>query len=172
MSEEKVTIRVAAKALNVSTKTIHRWLANGTLTRIKEGPRTYIAMDEIRTLRQRHKEDNKKDDSDIFNIFGQGQDIVPIKREHYEGLLTRLGQLENEKSYLLEYKEGLEQKDKELVETKANLAIKNKELLEIKSKMENSNDDVKNKSEELEKLKEKIEHYESRSLWQRIFNKF
>ena len=50
-SEEKVTVKVAAKALNVSDKTIYRYIKNGRLSKIKEGRRVYILMSEIRTLR-------------------------------------------------------------------------------------------------------------------------
>ena len=49
--EEKVTIRVAAKTLNLSKGKIITYLNQGILTRLKEGDQIYIPMDEIRALR-------------------------------------------------------------------------------------------------------------------------
>ena len=50
-TEEKVTIRVAAKTLNLSKGQIITYLNQGILTRLKEGDQIYILMDEIRALR-------------------------------------------------------------------------------------------------------------------------
>jgi hypothetical protein len=49
--KEKVTIRVAAKTLNLSKGKIITYLNQGILTRLKEGDQIYIPMDEIRALR-------------------------------------------------------------------------------------------------------------------------
>lgn len=49
--KEKVTIRVAAKTLNLSKGQIITYLNQGILTRLKEGDQIYILMDEIRALR-------------------------------------------------------------------------------------------------------------------------
>jgi hypothetical protein len=46
--KEKVTIRVAAKTLNLSKGKIITYLNQGILTRLKEGDRIYILMDELR----------------------------------------------------------------------------------------------------------------------------
>ena len=48
--KEKVTIPVAARTLGVSKGTIITHLNKGLLTRIKEGGRIYVSMDEVRTL--------------------------------------------------------------------------------------------------------------------------
>lgn len=119
MQDEKVTIQVAAKAIGVTPKTIHQWLRKGTLSKVKEGNRTYILMDEIRALRQ-DKVTNQKSEvitSEVKQeqVTNQGYNMVPIKREHYEGLLTKLGQLEANQQLLLEYKEGLQKKDKDIL---------------------------------------------------------
>ena len=153
MSQEKVNIQVAAKALNVTTKTIHRYLANGTLTRIKEAGRTYIPMDEIRAIRQRQEETVKSDVSDILEFTGQSKTIVPVERAHYEALLTRLGQLETEKQHLLEYKEDLQRKDKELAETRADLVEAEKILAAKNQAMEQAGQRIKELQEEVERLK-------------------
>ena len=48
--KEKVTIQVAARALGVSKGTIITYHNKGLLTRIKEGGRIYLSMDEVRTF--------------------------------------------------------------------------------------------------------------------------
>lgn len=137
MQDEKVTIQVAAKALSVTPKTIHQWLRNGTLTRVKEGNRTYILMDEMRALRQERVTNPKSEvitsEAKIEQVTNQGDDIVPIKRAHYEGLLTRLGQLEANQQLLLEYKEGLQGKDKALEQAKENINAQAQELAEARA---------------------------------------
>ena len=137
MQDEKVTIQVASKALNVTPKTVHQWLRTGTLTRVKDGNRTYILMDEVRALRQT-RVTNKK--SEVITSEGknepgnnQGYDMVPIKREHYEGLLTRLGQLEANQQLLLEYKGNIEQRDKALEQAKGNISAQAQELAEARA---------------------------------------
>ena len=50
-TKEKVTIRVAAKTLNLSKGQIITYLNQGILTRLKEGDQIYILMNEIRALR-------------------------------------------------------------------------------------------------------------------------
>ena len=132
MQDEKVTIQVAAKALNVTPKTVHQWLRTGTLTRVKDGNRTYILMDEVRALRQ-NRVTNPKGEVITFEtkneqVTNQGYDMVPIKREHYEGLLTRLGQLEANQQLLLEYKAGIEYRDKALEQAKGNISAQAQEL--------------------------------------------
>lgn len=132
MQDEKVTIQVASKALNVTPKTVHQWLRTGTLTRVKDGNRTYILMDDVRALRQTRVTNQKSEviTSEGKNESGnnQGYDMVPIKREHYEGLLTRLGQLEANQQLLLEYRAGIESRDKALEQAKGNISAQAQEL--------------------------------------------
>lgn len=134
MQDEKVTIQVAAKALNVTPKTVHQWLRTGTLTRVKDGNRTYILMDEVRALRQIRVTNPKSEvitsEGKIEQVTNQGCDMVPIKREHYEGLLIRLGQLEANQQLLLEYRAGIESRDKALEQAKETLTQKEQELSE------------------------------------------
>jgi DNA-binding transcriptional MerR regulator len=173
MSEEKVNVQVAAKALGVTTKTIHRWLTNGTLTKIKEGGRTFISMDEIRTLLQRQEETQKSDVSNFFDFSGQDKTVVPVERSHYEGLLTRLGQLEAKQELLLEYKEGLERKDKELSETKDTLARANNELQKFIRYKQDSEQKAKVLLEQQAKIDRLQEENERLKLpfWRRLFRK-
>ena len=132
MQDEKVTIQVASKALNVTQKTIHQWLRTGTLTRVKEGNRTYILMDEVRALRQNRVTNPKSEvitsENKIELSNNLGNNMVPIDREHYEGLLIRLGQLETNQQLLLEYKAGIEYRDKALEQAKGNISAQAQEL--------------------------------------------
>lgn len=140
-SQEKVTINLAAKVLNVDRRTIYRWMDKGVLSKIKEGKKTYILMDEVRTLRDKSATDDKS--HNVSQFRGTNKDTVTVDRSHYEALLIRLGQLEVKEKNLLEYKTGLEEKDKELKITR----------------------------ERKEKLEDEMERIRSRSLWQRMFNK-
>ena len=138
-SEEKLTIQSAAKVLGVSRGTVVHYLNNGKLTRLKEGSKVYILMDEIKALL-----DGKEDKIVITQVArsadtseatakakiaseGDGTTFV-LDREHYEELLTRVGQLELEKQNLLVYK-------KSMVETKAAISDKEKQLQRVEAKL-------------------------------------
>ena len=138
-SEEKITIQAAARALGVSRGTVVHYLNNGKLTRLKEGSKVYILMDEIRALL------DGKEDKSVTTPVGISADIteattkaeiasgsdgttVVVDREHYEELLTRLGQLELEKQNLLVYKNSM-------VETKAAINDKERQLQQVKAKL-------------------------------------
>lgn len=141
---EKASITVAAKALGVSAKTIQRWVKSGKIQSIREDNRIFIPVDEIRARLQEKKagvEDIVQDKKeDVQTTIGQTEDknvdVIPITRTHYEGLLTRLGQLEASQQLLLEYKAGLEAKDKELAETRSALQTRERELADIRSENE------------------------------------
>lgn len=128
---ERVTIPLAAKALKVSTKTVQRYIEKGQLSKIKEGTRVYVPMDEIRALLSGHPKIDK-------SPHVHEKDRVTVDRTHYDSLLVRLGQLEANQQLLLEYRQGIEkkelalaEKDRELAEAKAVLEQREKELAEI-----------------------------------------
>ncbi len=94
-------------------------------------------MEEIRALRDR------KTEPDVTSPPGAptGSDgtTATIDREHYEELLSRLGQLELEKHQLQEYKNtmvdtkaALNDREKDLQEAKAKLLMMEEELRRIK----------------------------------------
>lgn len=126
MQDEKVTVQVAAKALDVTPKTIHQWLKSGTLSRVKEGNRTYILMDEVRTLREKRLVTSEGQVIKKEGSLTPGNNLVTVNREHYDGLLVRLGQLEAKQELLLEYKAGIEAKDRAIAEAEQLLKEKNK----------------------------------------------
>ncbi len=171
--KEKVNVQVASKALKVSTKTVQRWIKEGKISSIKEGNRVFIPTDDIRTIIQ-EKQDKEQDIHLNKNSHvqtqrtekGQNEDIVQVNRNHYEGLLTRLGQLEAKQELLLEYKTGLEVKDKELVEAK--------KLLQEKDKvMEKAGAEIQRLRAEAQKAKDLEAEVNRLRLpwWKRIFSR-
>ncbi|MEW5804930.1 MAG: helix-turn-helix domain-containing protein [bacterium] len=131
MEQEKTTIQAAAKALGVTTKTIQRYLSNGTLSKIKDGNRTYILIDEIRTLRQGQAEGQKN--SVRTEHKDRDSDTITIKLTEYKGLLQEVGHykglIEGQTRNLLEYKGTIEAKEQELT-------AKDKALAEIRAEAE------------------------------------
>jgi len=134
MEQEKTTIQAAAKALGVTTKTIQRYLLNGTLSKIKEGTRTYIPIDEVRTLRQGQEVGTKKDVQ--TNHRDRDSNTITLKLAEYKELLQELGhykgQIEGQTRHLLEYKANIEAKDKELATVKSALATNTEEIEKAK----------------------------------------
>ena len=159
--EEKITIQSAAKVLGVSKGTVIHYLNNGKLTRLKEGSKVYILMDEIRALL-----DGKKDKdvtapvdktahiskaASAAEIASESDGItVTVDRVHYEELLTRLGQLELEKKNLLVYKNSM-------VETKAAIYEKEQQLEQVKAK--------------LLMMEEELRRIKKMGWWKRIFGR-
>ena len=131
MSQEKCTIQAAAKALGVTQKTIYRYLSNGTLSRIREGARTYILVDEVRTLRMKLSETQEK--GVITDVGHTDSDIITIKLSVYNDLMKKLGQAEGQEKYLLEYKADSERKAQELATVKGVLDANSAELDQAKT---------------------------------------
>ena len=140
MTRDRVTIQQAAQTLSIGRKTIYRWIDKGLLSREKEGKNAYVSLAEVRTLCVRGDTQ-----ADTLNVSGDVTDthhdtLIDTQDTHHdtntaivevsylEGLLVRLGQLEAEKRYLLEYKGGIEAKDKELTEARAVISKARSEL--------------------------------------------
>ena len=138
-SGEKVTIQVAAKTLGVSKGTVIHYLNNGRLTRIREGSTVYIAADEIRALLE-VKDDPGVTIPEAEPVEGEATTVteaesgdgdgttVSVEIEHYEEILTRLGQLELENQNLLVYKDNM-------VKTKTALSDRERELQQVRAKL-------------------------------------
>jgi hypothetical protein len=126
LAKEKVTIQVAAKALGVSKGEVIQYMNEGRLTRIVNNSATYVLMDEIKALR----DVAKKSDFTVPTHFHdhRGGATATIERDHYEGLLTRLANLEAEREDLFEYKRSL-------VEVKVALGEREKDLQETRAKL-------------------------------------
>lgn len=114
----EVTPKQAAKALSVTSRTIFNYIKSGKLSSRKDGRRIFIPIDEIEKLRMEN-EDEKENfhlkvpetaisvdaiSSQQDEIFMKGSinfqfdpaKHIVVERNHYEGLLTRLGQMESE----------------------------------------------------------------------------
>ena len=111
--KKKVTIQVAAKGLGVSKGTIITYLNKGLLTRIKEGGRIYVPMDEVRTLGDTNRKPQVKP-SVSPSAERNKRASVNKERDRPKRPLASFGLLESERQYLLTCKAALEAKDKEL----------------------------------------------------------
>jgi excisionase family DNA binding protein len=138
-SGEKVTIRVAAKTLGVSKGTIVHYLNNGKLSRIKEGSTVYISTDEISRLLEAREDPGvitpkarvaESKEVVVTKVKSSASDgtAVTVDRNHYEEILTRLGQLELENRNLLVYKDSM-------VKNKSVLNDREKELQKVTAKL-------------------------------------
>jgi DNA-binding transcriptional MerR regulator len=149
-SEEKVSIKVAAKAMGVSKGTIVHYLNNGKLSRIKEGSTVYISTVEINRLLEAREdsavitpkakipESKHVVVTKVKSSEGDGT-TVTVDRNHYEEILTRVGRLELENRNLRVYKDSmvkiksvLNDREKELQEVTAKLHMMEEELRRLK----------------------------------------
>ncbi len=111
--KEKVTIQVAAKTLGVSKGTIITYLNEGLLTRIKEGNRICVSMDEVRTLGDTKRKPQVKP-SVTTSAKRNKRVSVNKERDRPKRPVASFGLLESERQYLLTCKAALEAKDREL----------------------------------------------------------
>ena len=161
ISEEKVTIQVAAKALGVSKGTIVQYLNNGSLSRIKEGSTVYISTEEINKLletrevpgvttpKARLGKSKQVVVTKVKSNEGDGT-TVTVDRNHYEEILTRVGQLEIENRNLLVYKDSM-------VKTKSVLNDREKELQKVTAK--------------LHMIEEELRRLKKIGWWNRVFGR-
>lgn len=166
-TNEKVSFTVAAKALGVSVKTIQRWVKSSKIQGIREDNRIFIPVDEIKIHLQKKRAsiediDQDKKDTDQTNIRhseNKNIDVIPITRTHYEGLLTRLGQLEAGQQLLLEYKAGLEARNRELAETKSDFNTQAQELATVKSALNANNAELVHAKAVIEKARSELQGF-------------
>lgn len=112
-TQEKVTIQVAARTLGVSKGTIITYLNEGLLTRIKEGGRICVSMDEVRTLGDTKRKPQVKP-SVTTSAKRNKRVSVNKERDRPKRPVASFGLLESERQYLLTCKAALEAKDREL----------------------------------------------------------
>ena len=132
-SEEKVTVKVAAKALGVSDKTIYRYIEKGRLSKVKEGRRVYIPISDITTLRQRQSKHVSRQVNDTTTdkmSYTTGQ--TTLSTEKYEAMVAELAELKERNRLLLEYKLSADQVRKELEETRQKLQEAESEIARLK----------------------------------------
>ena len=129
-TEERISIKSAAKTLGLTEKTVQRYLAKGLLTKIKETNRTYLLASEIKALAQTQTGEQGQ------TRFGHApgskkpleRDIVSMDRSRYEALLIEVGELRKQVELLLEYRSMLQtrqeagrDKEKEIEQLRARL---------------------------------------------------
>lgn len=164
-TNEKASIQVAAKALGVSVKTIQRWVKGGKIQSIREDNRVFIPVEEIRTRLQEQRtnvadiDQDKKEDVQTTrgHYEDKNLDVIPITRTHYEGLLTRLGQLEANQQLLLEYRAGIESRDKELEQAKGNISAQAQELVTVKSALDANSAELNQARETISKARSELQ---------------
>jgi hypothetical protein len=130
-TSEKITLQVAAKALDISVRTVQRYIDKGLITKIKEDGKVYVIADEIRGLRKRLEATN-----DMTNDRAKSdKTTVTVDMSYLEGLLVQLGEMKEKQRLLLEYKDDIRQKEmsllskeQELTQTKAALTANSAEL--------------------------------------------
>ncbi len=111
--KEKVTIQVAARALGVSKGTIITYLNKGLISRMKEGGRIYVSMDEVLTLGDTKRKPQVK--PAVTTLANRDKRVsVNKERERPKRPVASFGLLESERQYLLRCKAALEAKDTEL----------------------------------------------------------
>jgi excisionase family DNA binding protein len=100
--ERLVSIRTAAERLGVSTKTIHRYLTQGRLTKVKIGTRTFIDSSEVALSMQQKDAGSHRDmDRHSRDSGTDNRDMVTVSRQRYEALLIELGELRKQNEILL-----------------------------------------------------------------------
>jgi excisionase family DNA binding protein len=133
MTQDKCTIQDAARTLNIDRRKIYRMIDKGLISSIKEDGKTFVLMEELKAICAQPAQENAQESTERTRVHTEEHTHFFVDKQHYEGLLIKLGQMEAEKRYLLEYKTGLEVKDKELTEIKATLQAKERELDEIRA---------------------------------------
>lgn len=159
--QQKVTIQGAAKVLGVSKGTIVHYLNNGKLSRIKEGSKVYVSTDELNRLIEAREDPAvitpktkvaKKKDIVVTKIKARevAGTTVTVDRNHYEKILTRVGQLELENRNLLVYKDNM-------VKMKSVLSEREEELQEVMAK--------------LHMMEEELRRLKKMRWWKRVFSR-
>lgn len=103
---QKITVKAAADLLEVTTKTIQRYLAKGRLTKVKEGTRTLLLLAEIKGLKDAGHGGQGQPPRVSGRTVGTGQvgDTITLSRERYEQLLLELGELRKQNQFFMEFK--------------------------------------------------------------------
>ena len=119
---EKVTLKVASKVLNVSERTVQRYVKSGLLSSVKEGRRVFIPFHEVKELRQQRKERmSRQRRVDITDRMSHMSGSVTISMSKYELLVKENEELKAKNELLLEYKHVADNVKRELEMTKGKL---------------------------------------------------
>lgn len=133
---QKLTLQVAAKALDVSVRTVQRYIDKGLITKVKEDGKVYVIADEIRGLKKKLEATNDTTDDRAKSV----KTTVTVDMSYLEGLLVQIGEMKEKQRLLLEYRDDIRQKElsllskeQELTQTKAALTANSAELSEARA---------------------------------------
>ena len=131
---EWITVSEASRKVNVSDRTIRNWIAKGKIIGKKEKGLWLIDNDSLSEIGKASSDDGGK---------SERVETVSVPLEHYDGLTTRVGQLEAENNqYRLMLKAHDDEVDKLQKEaTEANQA-REAEVNELKKEMEELRGDL------------------------------
>ena len=113
MTQQGMTVTEAARALGVSTRSIYRYIQRGILQAKQVAGKSWVSLDSVRHF------DKTRPATKV------SQTSVTVDRDTWQNALTRLGQLETERRYLIEHKTS---KSLEIAELKLKLVETKEEL--------------------------------------------
>jgi len=152
----RLEIKIAAKALGCSERTVHRYIERGLLTRVKEKGKLYVIPDEVSILKQKLESDKKKRSA----IKSKSNDKVTVNLSHYELLIAKIGQLEENKRLMLEYKAQSEEQQRALAEYKIKCEENQNVIADHKEKIERKSETIKKAKEFILSERQKIQDLE------------
>jgi len=161
--QQQVNIKTAAKYLKVSEKTIMRYMSKGILSRVREGARTFVLIDELRGLRTRTEKEQKRTKTKEETIF--------LSKTSYNELLSEVGALRERCNNLLEYRYTNDKLSKELDTTRQQVDETNqffKEILVSDQQKAAENEELRRT---LEVFQKELDQVKKRGIFARIFNK-
>lgn len=160
LHDRLVSVRVAAERLGVSTKTIHRYLSKGQLTKVKIGTRTFVDSSEFQATSLFLQAKAFKDTSRQIGPYETDKrDTVTLSRERYESLLIELGELRKQNEILLAERsrsearlELLEQREKELDQLLAKARVGQGRKSDPSKALAAANERIRQLEEELSRI--------------------
>lgn len=127
---EWITVTAASRKAGVSDRTIRNWIDKGRIVAKKEKGRWLVDESGLAEIGK-----------DVSDVSGKSEspETIPVPLEHYDGLMTRLGQLEAEnRQYRLmleAHDSKLEQSESEKEQAKADLEAREKEIAELRGEL-------------------------------------
>lgn len=128
-----ITVTSASRKAGVSDRTIRNWIDKGRIVAKKEKGRWLVDESSLAEIGK-----------GVSDVSGKSEspETIPVPLEHYDGLMTRLGQLEAENR---QYRLMLEAHDSKLEQSE--------------SEKEQYRTDLEAREKEIEGLRGELEHY-------------
>lgn len=166
-TDEKITIKAAAKALGVTTKTIQRYIGKGLLSKVKQGTRTYLYLSEIRAMLEYRASERGQSMSLVGRRSGAGQtaDTITLHRERYESLLIELGELRKQSQFLDEFKAALQMKEDILRDRERDMDQLKTNLEKLEAKDRAREGELERSSTKIRELEAELEQIRALKPW-------